>query len=79
MGIFLPTKDQASWGCRSLSPEIQHVIYTENFAQNFGAAKKCGNNMEPTFLSSFWLSGFRSVVDSEDSYMPRNAMAHFNK
>ena len=51
--FFLPTKDQASWGCQSLSPEIRHVIYTEIFAQNLGTAKKCGNNMEPTFLSSF--------------------------
>ena len=28
------------WGCQCLNPEIQHVIYTENFAQNFGTAKK---------------------------------------
>ena len=53
MGIFLPTKDQASWSCQSLSPKIWHMIYTKNFAQNFGMAKKRGNNMEPTFLSSF--------------------------
>ena len=33
------------WGCRSLNPEIRHVIYTKNFAQNFGAAKKRGNIM----------------------------------
>ena len=30
---------------RSLNPEIRHVIYTENFAQKFGVAKKRGNNM----------------------------------
>ena len=64
--FFFPTKDQASWGC--LSPEIQQMIYTENFAQNFGMAKKRGNNMEPTFLSSFWLSGFRSVI----RFLPKN-------
>ena len=28
------------WGCRCLHPEVWHVIYTENFAQNFGMAKK---------------------------------------
>ena len=55
MGIFLPSKDQASWGCQSLSPEIQHMIYTENFAQNFGAdmVYKCAC-MDATILADYF-------------------------
>jgi hypothetical protein len=50
------------WGCRSLIWPSVDKIYTENFAQKFGAAKKRGNKMKAPFLSSFCPSGFRSVV-----------------
>jgi hypothetical protein len=45
-------------------PDLPTVdkIYTEIFAQKFGAAKKRGNKMKAPFLSSFCPSGFRSVV-----------------
>jgi hypothetical protein len=50
------------WCCRSLIWPSVDKIYTENFAQKFGAAKKRGNKMKAPFLSSFCPSGFRSVV-----------------
>ena len=43
--LMNPAASPGYWGCRCLSPKIRHVIYTKNFAQNFGAAKKHGNNM----------------------------------
>ena len=53
------------WGCRS---RICRLIYTNNFAQKIGAAKKRGNNMKTLFLSSFCPSGFRSVI----RFSPKN-------